>query len=301
MPEGQNLKGDRWTAKSVALLTRLGWTQIGASNFDIPCVNHPKNTQGHGIDSLFRYFDPYWGKTINVIVESKYRKWEGLQPAKMKDFINQTVGSLECAPMSEQLMQLNAADIYTGLVMCWCNDSGYDYSRHLERVAKIGFRTKNSPLSVYLASNYDILRWYSVYQEVNKLKSQGWEIQYLYPSVNFRDRSTAFKGDHLTLIHMFSKYIFAYAKRIQKKSNGGSDPITTSIVFSFDAVSPDSLNLLNDVCIQYQMQYTDELIVYLYADELIARVAVEEFKRNHDNIEFRYLTSYEGITTLPDF
>ena len=305
MPENQNFKGDRWTKQSIKLLSRLGWLQLGTANFDIPCINHSsRNGQGHGIDSVFKYYDPYFGKTINVLVESKERQWNGLQPAKMKEFIIQVIESLECAPYSDEFIQLNAADIYTGLVLCWCNDGEYNHINYLQRLEKIGFRKRNNPYKIYLASNYDVLRWLSVVDEVNALKTKEWEIKYFYPSLNYSDRSDAYKSTHITLIHMFSKYIFAYSSRIEKYPNQTTMPVTSFIVFSFDEVSVPSLMLLYDVCKQYQMQSTDEIIIYLYANEETARVYAEQFKRtlivdDGPKVIVRYLKKYDGIEAIP--
>lgn len=311
MSENQNIIGERWTKQSITFLTSLGWTQLGCANFDsLPCIHHPaRKGQGHGIDSLFQFYDPYLGKTVQVIVESKYRKWEGMQTSNLRSFIKQVIESLECAPDSVQLRELQATGVYTGLILCWCNDGKYNHEKHKERIAKIMFRNKNFPFQIFFASNREMLQWYSVDCEMKSLIEKKWDVDYYYPSINYKDRTNIYLGKHLTLLHMFSKYIFAQSTRTETFKNSSTGPITSSIIFSLDDVSLDSLNLLYNVCKQYQMQRTDELIIYLHANETEVHPITEHFLRdiksdnNNDNkkveIIIRYLANYEGIVDLP--
>lgn len=303
MPEQQNIVGDKWTRQSVELMELLGWTQVGTSNFDITCTKHDtRNGQGHGIDSLFKFYDPYYGRDIKVIVESKNRQWSGLAPAQLKIFIQQVIGTIECACDAPELAALNANDVYTGLILCWCNDGNYRHDLYVSRINEIGFRNKNFRCEIFIAGNNDLLRWYSLTQEINSLREQNLDFKIYYPSIDGDKRSNGGKYDHISLVHLYSKYIFAYGER-QVNLAGNSIFVTSSYVFMFDEVTNQSLMLLYDACKQYQMQLTKELVIYLYAQEENVRGVVAEFKRqigqDEQELTIKYLPVLDGLDAFP--
>ena len=104
MSEEQQYQGDRWTTQTKNILHKLGWTQKGDANFDIPCVNKTTHKtrdrdrkNPHGIDLVFSFYDPYKLKDVGVIVESKHRHWSGINKSEIEKFIDQLQMSIECA------------------------------------------------------------------------------------------------------------------------------------------------------------------------------------------------------------
>lgn len=141
MPEDENIAGDYWTKESVALMTKLGWKQIGCSNFDITCTHHKKERKGkkHGIDSIFSYYDPFLQQPIFVYVESKTRAWKSIDEKVIKGWISQVSGAMECAPLAPELHKLKVNNINNSLILCWCNDGSYNQEKYLEYLKKIGY------------------------------------------------------------------------------------------------------------------------------------------------------------------
>lgn len=307
MPENQNFEGDRWTQNSIRFLRRLGWTQVGDSNFDISCTVHTdRRGQGHGIDSLFRYYDPYLMQEVYVIVESKYRQWAGLNTAKLKDFITQVVQTIECAPSAPELIDIRANNVYTGLILCWANDE-FDYNTYMDRLTSVGFRNKNFKCNIFVASNFDIQRWLSVVHKIEQLRLQQKTVTYLYPSIEINHRSNAAEANHITLTHLFSKFIFTrIITPITTRTDGTplNLPQSGYAIFSFDEVCLESLEMLLDLCKQNQMQTnSDFTTIYLYENEGNVRTIVSEFERSahgFSNLDFQYLIRYDGLEYFPN-
>lgn len=181
---------------------------------------------------------------------------------------------------------------------------------------KITIRGKNNQYNVFVASNYDILRWCSLVETIDKLKTECSAFEFFYPSIIGDNATNLLKADYVTLFALYSKYIFATAKVIEKQANGGSFPKKQSIVFNFDEVSLNSLQIMYDAFKQYQLEDADEYIIYLYQNKADVRVCVEEFKniikrqqeevlkkqqsdKKPVDITFRYLSKLDGLQNVP--
>jgi len=318
MPENENIAGDYWTKESVALMKKLGWTQIGASNFDITCTHHKKERKGkkHGIDSIFRYYDPYLQQTIFINVESKTRAWASINDKVIKDWITQVNGVMECSSMAPEFNTLHVNNINNSLVLCWCNDNNYDHEKYIEYLKKISIRGKTNDYNVFISSNQDILKWCSLIETIDKLKTDCDKFEFLYPTIQGENTTNLMKLDYVTLFALYSKYIFASAKVTERQANGGSYVKKQNIVFNFDEVTLDSLNIMYDVFKQYQLQDADEYVIYLYQKKADVRTYVEQFKNviedqqrkimeiqqgnsKSPEITVRYLTMLDGLGNVP--
>ncbi|WHH59187.1 hypothetical protein [Petroclostridium sp. X23] len=309
MPEDQNVVGDYWTDETIALLTKLGWQQRGARNFDIDCSKHKKqrNGQGHGIDCLFSYYDPYLNRTNGIIVESKSRQWDGLSKSKLESFITQVMSCLECAQEASQLQEFGFDAINTALIVCWCNDGNYNHSQYIDRLRSLKYPLKLREMTIYLASNYDILRWCSIIDTMSSIKNNSLEFKFCYPYI-VNNNSDLCEDNYLTLFYLYSKYIFARNK-VRKVLGDTTKVIEQSIVFYFDEVSLSGLQFMYDAFRQYQLQRADEFIIYLYINRSEHRECVDEFKRtineqltkngSHKSLVVRYMTVLTGTETVP--
>ncbi|QQZ61134.1 hypothetical protein JI735_32935 [Paenibacillus sonchi] len=294
MSEEQQYQGDRWTIQSKTILQNLGWTQVGDSNFDISCVNktaHKTKTRDrvnpHGIDLVFSFYDPYSKKDIGLIVESKHRKWDGINITQIEEFVKQLQMTIECAGSSEVLQQLECPTVRTGLLMIWCNEPElFEENKYREYLKRLRLTAKRSnPVTIYVASNTEILKWCSLIQKMNVLRSNSdtTEFKFFYPSDTYSGgKSSPTRRDHVNIVHLFSSYIFAKSKE-KKVFRGISLLSEVSHVFFFTAPTLEELNFMYS-CIQpFQLEDATELRIHLYNDDTIFRPQIEQFIRSKRN------------------
>lgn len=289
MSEEQQYQGDRWTTQTKNILHNLGWTQKGDANFDIACVNKTTHKtrdrdriNPHGIDTVFSFYDPYGKKDLGIIVESKHRNWSGINKSEIESFVNQLQMAIECAETNETFRSIGCPPVKTGLLMLWCNEPNkFDDNKYREYLKQLRFTTKRNPITLYIASNSEILKWCSLIQKVNEIKADPTvtEFKYFYPSdIYSGGKSSPSRRDHVNIVHLFSSYIFAKSKGTKEYG-----PVTlteeTSHVFFFSEPTLDELNFMYS-CIQpFQLEDAQQLIIHLYNNDSKYRVQIEEFKR----------------------
>lgn len=288
MSEEQQYQGDRWTTQTKNIMCNLGWEQKGDANFDIPCVN--KNTHKtrfkdrknpHGIDLVFSFYDPYKLKNLGVIVESKHRQWNGINKGEIEKFIDQLQMSIECAETSEIFQSVGCPSVKTGLLMIWCNEpEKFDDSQYREYLKQLRFTTKRNPITLYIASNTEILRWCSLIQKINEIKAKSIEFDYFYPSDIFSGGdSSASRRTHVNLVHLFSSYIFAKSKqKLEIEDVIISQDINH--VFFFSEPTLEELNFMYSCIKKCQLEDAKELRIHLYNTDTKYRVYIEQFKRS---------------------
>jgi hypothetical protein len=317
MPENENVIGDYWTKESVALMKKLGWKQVGCSNFDITCSNHKAERKGkkHGVDSIFQYYDPFLEQQIYVNVESKTRAWKGIDEKAIREWIVQVTGVMECASQAPELHALKVNNIKNSLVLCWCNDGNYNHEKYTEYLKKISFKSKNTEYNIFLAFNKDILRWCSLIDTIDKLKVECNKFNVFYPTIIGESTTNLLKAEYVTLFFLYSKYIFATAEVAEQNARGVSYK-KQNIVFNFDEISLQSLLVMYDAFKQYQLQDADEYVIYLYDKKSNVRTYIEEFKNTIENqqkainekqqidikppsIVFKYLSKLDGLKDIP--
>lgn len=287
MSEEQQYQGDRWTAQTKNILLELGWTQKGDANFDIPCVKkttHKTRVKDrknpHGIDLVFSIYDPYKLKDVGVLVESKHRQWAGINKVEIEKFVDQLQMSMECAETNETLRDIGCQSVKTGLLMIWCNEpEKFDEKQYREYLKQVRFKTRRNPITIYIASNTEILKWCSLIQKVNEIKKNSIEFGYFYPSdIYSGGDSSASRRDHVNLVHLFSSYIFAKSKQ---KIEMGAITLHQDInhVFFFAEPTFEELKFMYSCIKKSQLEDAEELIIHLYNSDSIYRVYIEQFKR----------------------
>lgn len=291
MSEEQQYQGDRWTNQSKNILTNLGWDQRADSNFDIACyspLSHSTTIDGkrknpHGIDLLFSYFDPYRKSDIGVIVESKNRLWSGISTSNIQSFITQVYTTIECSQLDNKINELNCPIPDTGLLMIWCNDmQNYDREKFNEYLKELKIQKRKKPINIYIASNYEILRWCSMTKKVNEIKNISESFDFFYPGDNFSGGSTsASRKTYLNLTHMFSDYVFAKSKKSVRTRNGTEFKLINH-VFLFTKPTIDELIFMDSCIKRYQFDDADELIIHLYGSHTELRTNIEEFLRKKE-------------------
>lgn len=309
MPENQNANGEYWTRESVAIFKQLGWTQRGVSNFDIECSLHPsRRGQGHGVDSLFTYYDPYEQSEQGVLIESKCWQFDSITTENIKKWFKQITECLECMQVSRTIQDLTSAPIKNAVLMCWANDR-YDYEKFTQRLENVKIGSKKFECNLYVASNYEILRWCSLINTINKIKKDSIEFKIVYPNVPTLGTNLV-KANHISLIHLYSKYIFAQAK-FETRNVHGSVIKDSLIVFCFEKASTHSLEYLYDMIKQLNLQDAQEYIFYLFEKETLIRQIVGEFiarvncqisgdLSNPSRVVVKYFDIFDGMINVPD-
>lgn len=309
MPENQNINGEHWTRESVAIFEQLGWTKKGTTNFDIECSLHPsRRGQGHGIDSLFTYYDPYEQSEQGVLVESKCWQFDSITCDNIKKWFKQITDCLECIQVSRVIQDLTSASVKNAVLMCWANDQ-FDYEIFKQRLEGIKMGSKKFECNIYVASNYEILKWCSLINTINKIKQNTNEFKIIYPNVPTLS-SNLVKADHISLVHLYSRYIFAQAK-VESRTARGSEIKDQLIVFCFEKVTINSLEFMYDMIKQLNLQDAQEYIFYLFEKETSIRQITGEFLArvnkqisgdlsNPSSVRIEYLDIFDGMVNVPD-
>ncbi|MGN4256655.1 hypothetical protein ACTFO4_25365 [Bacillus cereus group sp. MYBKT14-1] len=315
MSEEQQFQGDRWTTQTSNILKELGWIQKGDANFDIPCFNKKIHKTGtanrknpHGIDLLFDYFDPHKKRNLGVVVESKYRKWNGINPSNIQKFVDQLLMTVECASTNTQLKSLGSDNIRTGLLMIWCNEPELfnnqmfkDYLRNLK------LQQRKNPIPIFVASNVEILRMCSLIDTVKGLKQDPntESFSFFYPSDYFSGGQTpSLRRDHINLTYMFSSYIFAKSRRT-KHSRKGVELHEVNHVFFFATPTIEELNFMYTCIKKFQFEDADKLIIHFYGEQTEYRIEIKEFLRvkqeelikqtSYLTIEIDYMKTFSNV------
>jgi len=311
MPENQNANGERWTTESVAIVKQLGWEQKGTSNFDIECTFHAKERHGqkHGIDSFFEYYDPYYQSQQGILVESKSWQFKSINSTNIKKWIKQMTDCIECMQVSPTIQSLSHSPIQNALLMCWANDE-YDSATFKEQLMQVGVASKKYPCNIFVASNQEILKWCSLINTVNTIKTSCYSFKYIYPNVPTLG-TDLIMAEHLTLTHLFSRYIFAEVKLSVPNRSGGNDIIEKLIVFCFEPVTVESLEFLYDLIKRLNFQSYPACEIFLYDREINVRHITTDFLRKINSqikgdikspsiVDIKYLDIYDGMRNIPD-
>ena len=309
MPEDQNANGEHWTKESIAIFKQLGWSQRGSSNFDIECSMHTtRRGQGHGIDSFFTYYDPYYQSEQGVLVESKNWQFKSITSEAIKKWFKQITDCMECIQVSNTIQQITTAPVKNAVLMCWANDE-YNHDEFVKRLKNVRLNNKKYECNIFVASNYEILRWCSLINTINQIKIISQDFKIIYPNVSTLGTNLV-KAEHITLLHLYSKYIFAQAK-VEVNSGRIRETRDQLIVFSFDTVTAQSLDFLYDLIRQLNLQDAQDYIFYFYEREVGIRHIVQEFHsriegqvrgdiNNPSNIMIKYLDIFDGLRSIPD-
>jgi len=311
MPENQNASGEHWTRESVSILKQFAWTQKGSCNFDIDCVHHSKerNGQGHGIDSFFEYYDPYSKSTQGILVESKTRQFSGITTGSIKKWIKQVTDCMECMQVSPSIQGMTSAPIQNALLMIWANDE-YEHEMFMKMLRKVGIASKKYPCNIFVASNQEILKWCSLINTIDTLKAQSDSFKFIYPNVPTIGTDLIL-AEHLTLTHLFSKYVFAEVKAQVPDVRGGTYQIEKLIVFCYESVSVASLDFLYTLIKRLNFQSYPISEIYLFDKQIATRQITAEFINRINSeikgdlaqpskIEMKYLDIYDGLANVPD-
>ncbi|MGJ9384913.1 hypothetical protein [Salipaludibacillus sp. CF4.18] len=316
MSEQQQFEGERWTTQTIKILKNLGWIQVGDSNFDISCVNKSSHRRGkseerkndHGVDSLFRYHDPYLNENINIIVESKKRNWEGISTSSIKSFVDQLLMTTECANLSTKIQELGCTGVNTGLLMIWCDEKdNYEHSKIIEYLSKLEVVQKRNPITLFVATNHEILKWSSLIEYKKEIENESETFNFFYPSDYYRSgKSMSSQKNYVNLIQLFSSYIFAKSTK-NITIAGHTIALSINHVFCFAEPTKKELDFMYQLLTDFQYEDSFQLHIHFYGEQILYRENIAEFLRrkkeyikenkNQLEIEIKYMNV---LNTVPE-
>ncbi|PEF43853.1 hypothetical protein CON22_24860 [Bacillus cereus] len=289
MSEQQQFEGERWTTQTIKILTKLGWRQVGDSNFDVRCNKKSIHGTGkggerrndHGVDSLFTYHDPYLNEDLNIIVESKKRIWSGISKSSIKSFVEQLYMTVECADLSPKIQGLGCEGVNTGLLMIWCDEiENYDYEKVIEYLSQIELPQKKKPITLYVATNHEVLKWSSLIEYKAELERDCEEFNFFYPSDFYRGRkSMGAQKEYLNLIQLYSSYIFAKSRK-RVEIHDMVKTIDINHVFFFAEPTKQELEFMYQLLQGFQFEAASEIHIHFYGAQTRFREGIAEFLRS---------------------
>ncbi|MFP3420696.1 hypothetical protein R0K30_15030 [Bacillus sp. SIMBA_154] len=306
MSEGQQVQGDRWTTQTLNILKQFGWEQKADANFDIACSNKPKHGTNdknrknpHGIDLLLSYFDPYKSSTSDVLVESKERKWDGISTTTLQSFVKQLSNTIECARTAPSIINdFGCKNLNEGLLMIWCNEpEKFDENEFQKYLSELKIAKRRRPLTIYVASNKEILRWCSILLKIKDIRTKGEKIEFFFPGDYFSNGLTTVKRQQqLNITHMFSDYIFAKGKSSITLLDH-QFTVNSSHVFFFAEPTIEELRFMDKCITPYQIEDdTQRLVIHIYGEQREYRTQLQQFKNEKEQnsnskikIEFDYM------------
>lgn len=285
--------GEKLEGFGERLYDRFGWMELTRDE-EITCrkSSHISKKDGkirtHGVDLYHKYYDPYRDKNIGVITECKNYGWDSIAPAKLQEWFDQLVGTLECAKSSDGLVEYNKkCDTHnTGILLVHTNDGRYDEDKFIEYLTKLNYKNRKNTINVFVASNREIDRWDAMFNCIeSNFKEEGFK--FYYPSIM---GSSLTEERYITLEQLFSSFVLGINKTMVESTVNGNRAyveIEQSVVFSFDEISESSFSYLFNMFKELQLERSEEYIFCFYPetkedcdliDEKFLKLARDEFK-----------------------
>lgn len=256
------------------LFENLDW-EILAQNVEFNCTrpqhknNKEKDKQTHGIDILHGYINPFTGRREAIIIECKNHLWSDFIPSKLNVWIEELANTVECASISPTIAPYLTEHILVGGILLYnSSDNEYEPSRALKNISQVNVPRRRTPLMLYIADTNRLEQWYSLNQEISKIKSCNKEHNFgiIYPSIGGSN------WDRLSVItpsYLFSDYILSAYTKIEETYDG-TRKVDVKAIFCFDKVSDDSLyylcDMINELQLESRSDRKQEVHIYFYPE-----------------------------------
>lgn len=316
MPEDEQERGGVANERIAALLRELGWSEHNM-NVDVPCTSgvHTERSNDHGVDGYFSYEDPYGKPERGVFVESKIVEWSNMNSTKVGDAVDQSLKVMECVPEADEFeTRLNSHEdrnYHYGLVSLWASDEFYesDFQTYVSE-ASVKRRDRGTYRTVVLGNSElnKLARISKEFQDLNENSENGDSAHFYYPSMV--DKPYPHKVKSLSLEYMASDIIFAQLESPTTVDGDRVGTDETNIVFHFGDFTVETLDVVFQSLVDYNLLTTDEVQIY-YDNEALDRgiqdiaSAKSLFRENvapdedeSPNFTFKELpsVSYDGYT-----
>lgn len=276
MGEKSQLVGKELEEFCPALLKDFGWVLLG-SDLSLDCTRTAHKSASsrsgrkltHGIDKLFKFYNPAKSRDEAIIVECKNHKWHDFIPSQVNIWVEELVNSMECACDSAVINPLiSETPLTTGLIIFNSSDHEYDKERAYRTLSQIEIPRRRVPFLLYIADTGRLEKWLAIETEIQKIKGSNPECNFevIYPSIGGStwDRTTV-----ITPTYLFSDYVFATYIKTETDVNG---TVKTDIkaIFCFDDGSEDSmmylLDLIGKLQLEARWERQQEIHIYFYPE-----------------------------------
>jgi hypothetical protein len=286
MGENQSVDGHRWNVQFNYFLSALGWQQLGDSRIDILGADGKKR----GVDSVFYYEDPlHESRREGFLVEAKRYSWDNSTPSELQNWYNDMLDCLDHLPRSPDFIDKYSPPqptrFISGILAIWHHDN-YRHETFQQRLERLELPRRRQPRSIYVVSNWTILRVAAVLDEVKRLSAESdvREIEFFFPH---RATPRPIQGMTVPIEYLVSKYMFVTRRRLVTDSNF-TRPVEEKLVFYFGSLDRKSLEFVHHVSNQIQIA-NNPVIVYCSDDIYEYRSQIEDFRRTHNHYEIRQL------------
>lgn len=190
--------------------------------------------------------------------------------------------------------------------MIWCNEPTlYDEEKFREYLTSLTVKTRKKPITIHIACNTEILKWCSILEKQKELSNIYTDFAFFYPSDYYSGgKSMPYRKEHLTLIQLFSKYIFAKSNYQERNRLGTLNKIVHHVFF-FAEPTKDELEFLYSGFDRLQFEDAEKLIIHFYGEQTKYRNHIEMFIRDKNQyyeekghylrIEADYLTVLKDV------
>jgi hypothetical protein len=275
VPEDEQERGGVANERIAALLRELGWAEHNM-NVDVPCTSgvHTDRTNDHGVDGYFSYEDPYSEPERGVFVESKITKWSNLSSTEVGDAVDQSLKAMECVPEADEFeTRLNSHEnrnYHYGLVSIWASDEFYESNFQTYVSGASVKRRDRGTFRTVVLGNSELNKLARISKEFQDLdggdSKESDDMYFYYPSMV--DKPYPHKLKCLSLEYMASDIIFAQLESPNTLNGDIVGTDTTNIVFHFGDFTVETLDVVFQSLVNYNLLRTDELHIY-YDNETI--------------------------------
>jgi hypothetical protein len=310
MAEEQNVIAEAWNKRLNWYLENiLRWEQLGVSNIDIYCDELRKKV---GLDSVFSYKrNPNSNQQIILVEAKTSASIENLNRSKIQEWVDVFFEKVNCVPNSPEFTakfnpEINA-QFNIGLIALWVRDSqSYSFEEIQKWLSQLVFPKRRNPSYLCFVSNHQLSRFYSIHNEIERLKQSGAEyksIKYFFPDIG--TQSTA-NGESIPIETLLSKFLFCKAKKMQPIRGGtNSNEYDGNIVFYLGGLNEyHDLRFIGLALKSFQLLQVPEVEIYTNVDPVSMRTEIENFKKefSDSNVEFHFSKisdSNDALATIP--
>lgn len=298
MAEDQSYNGGEWNKQFCKILHLLGWEKIGDFDMDIKT----EDGKDRGVDSLFKFYNPYKESYEGVIVESKRYQTESFQNGSIKKWVEILELKLDKCKNSAEFQELfpefKDMSLCHGIIGVWCPDDdikSFNLKFFTDIENTIINPKRNATINrILVFNNNKILELCSLLEIVKDLESRK-----LKRKFSFFHRSTdnfaATRSNTLLPLEMLGKFILG-----EFHDEIG---VENKVVFYFGELNIASFRLLRSAL--SQIGYIDKdkpLTIYTYKrDETNFRKIKPNITDIFSDIDEFNLEEMEQYKSIPKF
>ena len=278
---------------SKKLFSLFGWTFVGQDiSVDCSRANHknPKTKAAekktHGIDTFYRFYNPFCEREELIIVECKHHQWSDFIPSNVNPWIEELANTIECTSDSQSIIEYSHDCVLTtGLILFKSSDNNYDTERAKRTFSEVVMPRRRASVMLLLADMARFEKWVSLVNEIQSIRKSNPsnEFCFIYPSIG---GSSWDKRTNITPTYLFSDFVFT--TYIQTKVSANStEQIDVKAIFIFEKPTESSIVYLLDMIDTLQLESRAErrleIHLYYYEDANCTTDYIQEMHSQYVN------------------